>query len=280
MKQINPHELATLLEKAIPSLAFDLPADVVLALKKAQNHETHFRAQVVLDHLIKNTSIAKHDQVPICQDTGSVWLCLEIGPDVLVSGDVFSQVDSAVARAYAQAGLRTSLVYDSLCDRTNTGNNTPAFCEVYMSEKPGARLHIMLKGGGSDNASRLVMLPPASGKQGIIDELLRCVEEKAANACAPVIIGLGIGATFDKVAGLAKRALMRTIDEKNPNPRLADFEEELCELVNASGVGPGGLGGNTTALAVKVNTAPSHIAAFPLAINMGCSAMRRKTIEL
>ncbi|MGI6104641.1 MAG: fumarate hydratase [Raoultibacter sp.] len=280
MKTIEAQHIANLVEEAIPRLAFELPADVLCALQASRERETSLHAQTVLDHLIENAKIASEDQVPICQDTGTVWVCLEVGPDIEIPSDVFLGVNAAVARAYERARLRKSLVRDSLLDRTNTGDNTPAFCELYLSEKPGARLHLMLKGGGSDNASRVVMLTPASGKQGIIDELLTCVKEKAANACAPVVIGIGVGASFDKVGGLAKRALMRKIDEVNENPELAVLEEELCALVNASGAGPGGLGGYATALAVKINTAPSHIAALPLAINMGCSAMRRETIEL
>lgn len=272
--------IAEVVRRAIPKLAFDLPSDVLEALKQARVHEESPLAATVLDHLIENAAIATADQVPICQDTGSVWVCLEVGADVVFSGDVFSEVDAAVAQAYEEAGLRKSMVCDALFDRSNTGDNTPAFCEVYFSERPGARLHVMLKGGGSDNASRLVMLTPSAGKQGIIDELIRCVEEKAANACAPVIIGLGIGATFDKVGALAKKALLRPVNELTADPQLRALETELLGAVNATGVGPGGLGGRTTALAVKVNTAPCHIAALPLAINMGCSAMRRGSYEL
>lgn len=280
MRTISAIQVADTVKEAIPSLAFDLPTDVLDDLVRARAEEAEPRAAVVLDHLIQNARIAAADEVPICQDTGSVWVCLEIGPDVSVAGDVFSKLDAAVADAYESAGLRKSLVHDALFDRTNTGDNTPAFCELSVSETPGARLHIMLKGGGSDNASRVLMLNPAAGKQGLIDEVLRCVEEKAANACAPVILGIGVGSTFDKVAGLAKRALMRPIDREALDPRIAALEEELLGIVNASGVGPGGLGGKTTALAVKIKTAPCHIAAFPLAINMGCSALRRCTIEL
>ena len=279
-KTLRAQVVAQVVEEAIPRLAFELPEDVRAALANARLAETKPSAVTVLDHLIENERIARCDQVPICQDTGSVWVALEVGPDVSLGGDIFSEVDAAIARAYEAAGLRKSLVHDALFDRSNTGDNTPAFCELYATKKPGARLHIMLKGGGSDNASRLLMLPPSAGKSGIIEAVLCCVEEKAANACAPVIIGVGVGSTFDKVAGLAKRALLRPVDEHSGDSKLAAFEAQLLEAVNASGVGPGGLGGATTALAVKVNTAPCHIAALPLAINMGCSAMRRGSYEL
>lgn len=280
MKEIISQDIAQAVEKAIPELAFVLPDDVLSALKKAREKETNPRGMVVLDHLVENACIASEDRVPICQDTGTVWVCLEVGPDVMLSGDVFSDVDDAVARAYEEARLRKSLVKDALFERENTGNNTPAFCEIYPIQTPGARLHLMLKGGGSDNASRVIMLNPSEGKEGIVREVVALVEEKAANACAPVVIGVGVGTTFDKVAGLAKRALMRPLGQAASDEQTVAFEAELLEAVNATGVGPGGLGGATTALAVKVNTAPCHIAALPLAINMGCSALRRCTIEL
>lgn len=267
-------------ESAIPSIACVLPADVRDALAAARAVEPEGRSSFVLDQLIENARIASCDRVPICQDTGTVWVCLEVGPDCLVPGDVFGCVDAAVARAYGAAALRKSVVRDALFDRTNTGDNTPAFCDIHLSDRPGARVHVMLKGGGSDNASRVVMLTPGAGKQGIIDEIMDCVVRKAANACPPLILGVGIGSTFDRVAHLAKSALLRPIGTPAADERTACFERELLDAINASGIGPGALGGGATALAVHVQTAPCHIAALPLAINMGCSAMRRATIEL
>ena len=278
---ITKSQVADAVCAAIPQLACVLPADIEAGLVAARAVEDNPRGAAVLDQLLTNAAIAAEDGVPLCQDTGTVWASLEIGPDVAVRGDVFADVDDAVARAYAEARLRTSVVRDAVFDRANTGDNTPAFCDIHPVDEPGAaRLHLMLKGGGSDNASRVVMLVPGAGKQGIVDELVRCVREKAANACPPLVVGVGIGATFDKVAGLAKRALMRPVDEPAADPQLRALEEELLEAVNATGLGPGGLGGRTTALAVRVATAPCHIAALPLAINMGCSAMRRITVDL
>ena len=268
------------LREALPQLAFELPADIEAALRAASDREENPRAAMALQLLVENARIAREERVAICQDTGSVWVCLEIGPDVSVQGDVLAEVDDAVAEAFTQHSLRKSLVRDALLDRANTGDNTPAFCELRTSDKPGARLHVMCKGGGSDNASRVVMLTPGAGKQGIVDAVLACVREKAANACPPLVIGIGIGATFDKVAGLAKMALMRPLDEAAPDSRIAAFEQELLEEINATGIGAAALGGSTTALGVRVKTASCHIAALPLAINMGCSAMRRGTYEL
>ena len=301
MKTVTPREVSKALISAIPRIATTLPDDVLAGLVEAREKETGARARFVLDQLVDNARIANEDAVPICQDTGTVWVCLEVGPDVLVPGDVFSEVDFAVAHTYEHARLRKSVVVDALFDRTNTQDNTPAFCEIHpVSEAGVCRLHVMLKGGGSDNASRVVMLVPGAGKQGIVDELTRCVvmltpsagkdgvvetvlscvREKAANACPPLIVGVGVGATFDKVGGLAKRALMRPLGQPHPDPRAQAFEEELLAAINATGLGAGALGGGTTALGVRVATAPCHIAALPVAVNMGCSAMRRATIDL
>lgn len=278
---IGAQDVARAVGEVIPRLACELPRDVSCALARAREAEDAPLGRFALDQLVENDQVARTDRVPICQDTGTVWVCLEIGPDVVVRGDVLSQVDAAVARAYQDAKLRLSVVRDALFDRTNTGDNTPAFSEVRFVDEPGcARVHVMLKGGGSDNASRVVMLPPGAGRAGIVDEVVRCVREKGPNACPPLVVGVGVGATFDKVAGLAKRALMRPIEEPAESPEAAAFEAELLDAVNATGVGAGGLGGGATALAVRVATAPCHIAALPVAINMGCSALRRATIPL
>ena len=218
---ITKSQVADAVYAAIPKLACVLPADIEAGLAVARELEDNPRGRAVLDQLIENAAIAAEDRVPICQDTGTVWVSLEIGPDVAVRGDVFADVDDAVARAYDEARLRKSVVRDAVLDRANTGDNTPAFCDVHPVDEPGAaRLHVMLKGGGSDNASRVVMLVPGAGKQGIVDELVRCVREKGANACPPLVVGVGIGSTFDKVAGLAKRALMRPVDEPAADDRL------------------------------------------------------------
>ncbi|EFV34052.1 fumarate hydratase, partial [Eggerthella sp. 1_3_56FAA] len=229
---ITKSQVADAVYAAIPKLACVLPADIEAGLAVARELEGNPRGRAVLDQLIENAAIAAEDRVPICQDTGTVWVSLEIGPDVAVRGDVFADVDDAVARAYDEARLRKSVVRDAVLDRANTGDNTPAFCDVHPVDEPGAaRLHVMLKGGGSDNASRVVMLVPGAGKQGIVDELVRCVREKGANACPPLVVGVGIGSTFDKVAGLAKRALMRPVDEPAADDRLRALEEELLAAV-------------------------------------------------
>ena len=280
MNIVTRELVADTLRVALPKLSFDLPDDIVQAMRAAWRDESGPRSKEALGILLENARIASCDRVPICQDTGSVWVCLEAGPDVMVAGDALAGADEAVAHAYTNSKLRKSLVRDALLDRSNSGDNTPAFCEVSLVQQPGARLHVMCKGGGSDNASRVVMLTPSAGKQGIVDEVVACVRAKAANACPPLVVGVGVGATFDTVGHLAKRALMRPVGEGASDPEVAAFEHELLEAVNATGIGAAALGGETTALAVHVETAPCHIAALPLAVNMGCSALRRSTYEL
>ncbi|MEE1420864.1 MAG: fumarate hydratase [Eggerthellaceae bacterium] len=281
MKFLDSNNVAEAIAFAIPQLAAKLPADVRQAMAHARDEERGERARIVLDQLCDNCMIAGQNMLPICQDTGTVWVCLEIGPDVNIHGDIFSEVNDVVAHAYTQNALRKSVVRDALFDRTNTQDNTPAFCELRFVDEPGAaHLHVMLKGGGSDNASCVTMLTPSAGKQGVIDTVIARVKEKASCACPPLVVGVGVGATFDKVAGLSKLALMRPLGTSNPDPEADAFEQELLAAINETGIGAGALGGKTTALAVRVKTAPCHIAALPVAVNMGCSALRRMTIEL
>lgn len=281
---INPEQLAKAVEETIPQLAFSVRKDCLETLETAGKAEGNELARSVLDQLSINARIAADDSVPVCQDTGYVWVLLEVSGDIVVPANIFSAVDAAVARAYSRYPLRKSLVRDALLDRSNSCDNTPAFCELALTKAAStaarATLHVMLKGGGSDNASRVVMLPPAAGVRGVVEVVLETVREKAANACPPLVIGIGIGSTFDKVAGLSKRALLRVVGTENPNAGLRDLERELLASINASGIGPAGLGGDTTALAVHIQTAPCHIAALPVAINLGCCAMRSISIDL
>ena len=281
MLVVTAEMLARVCAQHIVNLACVLPPDVKDALDWAAQTETKHYASQALELLQENAAVASTDQVPLCQDTGTVWVCLEVGPDIVVPGNVFSLVNTVVAQAYTEGRLRKSLVKDALFNRENTQDNTPAFTDIHFVPEPGVcRVHLMLKGGGSDNASRVVMLAPGAGRAGVIEEVVACVREKAANACPPLVVGVGVGATFDKVASLAKQALMRPISEPAPTVECAAFEEELLCAINNTGVGAAGFGGNTTALAVRVQTAPCHIAALPLAINMGCSALRRCTVAL
>ncbi len=266
---------------AIRQCAVTLRPDFRKAVEAAREEAApESREAGVLDRILENARIGATDGVPICQDTGSVWVCLEVGESLAVPGNIFSRVNDAVARAYTDGRLRMSLVRDALFDRANTGDNTPAFCELKLAPGDSATLHVLLKGGGSDNASRVVMLPPGAGADSVRRVVLDCVREKAANACPPLVIGLGVGATFDKVAGLAKHALLREVGSSAASAEAAAFEEELLAEVNALGIGPAALGGAPTALAVHLETAPCHIAALPVAVNMGCCAMRSASVQL
>ena len=278
--RLSAKSVTSAVYEGISLAAITLRPDVLAAVERALELEDAPRAQAVLSQILENAAVAAGDGVPLCQDTGTVWVRLEVGEELLVPGDVLSQVDDAVARAYTDRRLRMSVLRDALLDRTNTKDNTPAFCELALLPGCGATVHVMLKGGGSDNASRVVMLAPGAGPEGVCQVVLDCVREKAANACPPLIIGLGVGATFDKVAGLAKHALLRQVGSPAASPEAAAFETDLLARVNALGIGPAALGGKTTALAVHLETAPCHIAALPVAVNMGCCAMRTASIEL
>jgi tartrate/fumarate subfamily iron-sulfur-dependent hydro-lyase alpha chain len=236
----------------------------------------------VLEQLLVNAQIAESDAVPLCQDTGTVWVRVELGAEECLCGDLQSEIDAAVALAFREAKLRMSVVKNALFDRTNTDTNTPAFVEVVQAAQAGigANVHLMLKGGGSDNASRVAMLPPGAGIEGVRRVVLETVEAGATGACPPLLVGVGVGSTFDKVAGLAKRALLRPIGTPAGGPTVAALEADLLAEINATGIGPAGLGGDTTALAVHVLTAPCHIASLPVAVNMGCSAVRSATFTV
>ncbi|MBI5230757.1 MAG: fumarate hydratase [Coriobacteriales bacterium] len=265
---------------AIPDAATTLRPDAKDALLHALKHERSARARAVLEQLVANAELAEHERLPLCQDTGTVWVWLRVGTEECITGDLHAEVNEAVASAYREAHLRMSTVSDALLDRSNRGDNGPAFLEVSQRPGAGATVHVMLKGGGSDNASRVEMLAPGAGWGGVRDVVLDAVAAKAESACPPLLVGVGVGATFDKVGSLAKRALLRPIGSPALHPRLADHEFELLDEINDLGIGPAGLGGDTTALAVHIATAPAHIAALPVAVNMGCSAVRSVTIEL
>ena len=276
-------QIASAVRQAIPVAARSLRPDALVALQDAAERERSPRGRSVLGQLLENARLADAAGMPLCQDTGTVWVRVELGAQECICGDLQAAVDEAVADAYREARLRMSVVRDALFDRTNTADNTPAFLEVAFgarSEPTGANVHVMLKGGGSDNASRVVMLPPGAGIEGVKRVVLETVAEKATGACPPLLVGVGVGATFDKVGGLAKKALLREIGSAAKDARCAELEAELLGLINATGIGPAGLGGDVTALAVHVVTAPCHIAALPVAVNMGCSAIRSASVEV
>jgi fumarate hydratase subunit alpha len=272
--------LSDAIRHAVGEAAVTLRGDVRRALELAQASEPSERGRIVIGQLLENARVAADDRVPVCQDTGTAWVRLTLGTDQTLPGDLQAIADDAVATAYRDLGLRMSLVRDALLDRTNTGDNTPAFLDVRLRPGTGASVEVMLKGGGSDNASALTMLPPSAGLAGVREFLLATVAAGATGACPPLVIGLAVGGTFDTVAGLAKKALLRAVGSPAANDVAAGIEAELLAAVNATGIGPAGLGGRTTALAVHLVTAPCHIAALPVAVNLGCNAIRSASVEV
>ncbi|MBO4848572.1 MAG: fumarate hydratase [Clostridia bacterium] len=256
-----------------------LPTDVKDRIEAARLEENWPTAQGILDKIIENYGIAERDFVPICQDTGMCCVFLKIGQDVHISGDLKSAVDEGVRRGYTEGYLRKSVVADPL-RRVNTGDNTPAV--LYTEIVPGDKLEITVapKGFGSENMSRLAMLKPSDGAEGVKRFIINTVEEAGPNPCPPVIVGVGIGGTFDKAALLAKKALMRPVSERSSDEYYAALEAELLEKINSLGVGPQGFGGRTTALAVNIEWAPTHIAGLPVAVNINCHVTRHKSAVL
>lgn len=264
---------------AVRACAVTLRPDVVAALRLALGRERSERARAVLGQLLENAEVAERDGVPLCQDTGTASVWVELGAEECIGVPLQPVVDGAVARAYADGGLRMSLVRDALLDRSNTGDNTPAVLDLTTRAGRGATVRVMLKGGGSDNASALAMLPPSAGMAGVRDFVLATVTANATGACPPLLVGVGVGGTFDTVAKLAKKALLRDVGHRSAGA-IGGLEEELLAAVNATGIGPAGLGGDTTALDVSIVTAPCHIAALPVAVGLGCSAVRSVTVEV
>lgn len=252
----------------------NLPMDVWEALVKAQKDEDSPLGQNVLDTILENARIAKEKKMPLCQDTGMVVVFAEVGQDVHVQGGLLSDaVNEGVRQAYKEGYFRMSVVGDPI-ERVNTKDNTPAVLHVSLVEGDQLRLIVAPKGFGSENMSVLKMLKPAEGVQGIKDFVVKAVSEAGGNPCPPIIIGVGIGGTMEKAALLAKRAVLREVGSKHPKPHIAELEEELLKLVNQTGVGPQGFGGTQTALALFVDTYPTHIAGLPVAVNINCHVAR------
>jgi fumarate hydratase subunit alpha len=254
----------------------NLPDDVQCALCAARERETWPVAEDTLDAIIENFRLARERRMPICQDTGMACVFMEIGQDVHISGDLHQAVDEGVRSGYQEGYLRKSVVQDPL-QRTNTGDNTPAL--LYIDLVPGNQISITLapKGFGSENMSRIKMLSPSDGIDGVIDFVVSTVAEAGGNPCPPIVVGVGIGGSFDRAALLAKKALLRPLDSSSPVPFYAGLEQTLLEKINDLGIGPQGYGGRTTALSVAIETAPTHIAGLPLAVNINCHVSRHLT---
>ena len=277
MREINVQQIIDTVEKLCIDANTHLPSDVKCAIKNCRACEDGKIAQGVLDNIIENFEIADAENVPICQDTGMACVFLEIGQDLhIVGGDLTEAINEGVRRGYTNGYLRKSVVGDPV-RRGNTGDNTPAM--IYTEIVPGENLKITVgpKGFGSENMSAIRMFKPSAGLQGIKDFIIETVEAAGPNPCPPIVVGVGIGGTFDKAALLAKKAIMRPIDSCHPDPYYADLEKEMLEKINALGIGPQGFGGKTTAIGLNIETLPTHIAGMPCAININCHVTRHKT---
>ncbi|MCP1102672.1 fumarate hydratase subunit alpha [Aequitasia blattaphilus] len=274
MREINANQITDVVERLCIKANEHLPTDVKNAIESCRACEDWDIAKGVLDQIVENYEIADAQNVPICQDTGMACVFLEIGQEVHVSGgDLSEAIHEGVRRGYENGYLRKSVVKDPV-RRGNTGDNTPAM--IYTEIVPGDQIHITVgpKGFGSENMSMIRMFKPSAGLQGIKDFILEVVETAGPNPCPPMVVGVGIGGTFDKAALLAKKALMRPIDTKNEDPYYADLEVEMLEKVNALGIGPQGFGGKTTAIGLNIETMPTHIAGMPCAVNINCHVTR------
>jgi fumarate hydratase subunit alpha len=256
---------------------FDLPPDVLSALDEAGQQEDSSTGRRILNELCANAGVAASERVPVCQDTGMVLAFVEVGQDLhITGGSLADAINRGVARGYRDGYLRASVVADPL-RRVNSGDNTPAVVYYDIVPGDGFRITIMPKGFGSENCTALGMLKPADGLAGIRQFVVEAVDRAGANPCPPVSVGVGLGGTADKALLLAKKALLRPLDEPNQDPDLAALESELKAAINDLGYGPEGLGGRVTALAVHVEAYPTHIAGLPVAVNIGCHALRHRT---
>ena len=276
MREIN----AALITESVKKLCIEanchLPSDIKDRIADLCGKEPWHQAKEILERIIENYEIADERDQPICQDTGVACVFLKIGQDVHVNGDITEAVNDGVRQGYTSGFLRKSVVRDPL-DRVNTGDNTPAM--IYFELVSGDKIEITVapKGFGSENMSKIAMLPPSDGLEGVKKFVIRSVEEAGPNPCPPIVVGVGIGGTFDKAAYLAKKALLRPVDQRNQDPFYAELEEELLDEINKLGIGPQGFGGKTTALAVNIEKLPTHIAGLPVAVNINCHVTRHKT---
>lgn len=280
MRTIEAKRITEAVRRMAMETATDLPKDVEDRLVYMREEEDSRLAGEILDEILRNASVAKETKAPMCQDTGMAVLFVTVGQEVYVEGDLEKAIQEGVRQGYTDGYLRKSVVRDPVLDRVNTGDNTPAV--IHYEIVPGNKFGILFgaKGFGSENMSRTAMMKPADGIDGIKRFVVETVQLAGPNPCPPIVVGVGIGGTLDKATEIAKKALFREIDDKNPDPSYAALEDELLEKINATGVGPQGFGGRTTALAVKIATYPTHIAGMPVAVNINCHASRHAYVEL
>lgn len=276
IRTIKAETITDTVEKLFKDLNYNIGNDISEALCNAQKNEESPVGKAVIAQLLENNKIAAEEKIPICQDTGMAVLFVEYGERVVIDGNFKEAVEEGVRRAYIGGYLRKSVVTDPVFDRVNTKDNTPAI--IYTDIVEGDKIKILAgcKGFGSENMSQIKMLTPSAGIEGVKQFILDAVKYAGPNPCPPIVVGIGIGGTFEKAAQLAKKATLRPINTKNEDPRYAKLEDELIEEINKMGFGPAGLGGNTTAIGVNVETYPTHIAGMPVAVNICCHAARHK----
>lgn len=275
---INAQEITQTVKKLFMDCNFFIGTDITDALQNAWQKEQSPVGKQVLSQLLENNEIAKNEQLPLCQDTGMSVLFVEYGDKVVIDGGNFKDaVEEGVRQAYCDGYLRKSVVSDPVFDRINTKDNTPAVIHTDIVAGDTIKFTVGGKGFGSENMSAIKMLTPSYGEQGVIDFILETVEKAGPNPCPPMIVGVGIGGTFEQCALLAKKATFRPINTSNPDSRYAQMENHLLQEINKMGFGPAGLGGNSTALGVNIETYPTHIAGMPVAVNICCHCARHKT---
>ena len=276
MRQISAQLITDTVAKLCIEANCHLSSDIKDRLNGMYEQESWPQAKEILGRIIENYGIADRENVPICQDTGMACVFLKVGQEVHIDGDLTDAVNEGVRRGYGEGYLRKSVVRDPL-DRVNTGDNTPAM--LYTELVPGDKIEITVapKGFGSENMSGIKMLRPSDGVEGVKEFVLKVVEDAGPNPGPPIVVGVGIGGTFDKAAYMAKKALLRSVDVPNEKPFYAQLEKQLLDKINALGIGPQGFGGKTTALAVNIETCPTHIAGLPVAVNINCHVTRHKT---
>lgn len=281
MREIRAQDVTATVARLCQEANLYLGEDVLAALQRARSEEPSPVGRAVLDQILENARVARDEQMPLCQDTGFTVVFVELGQDAhVVGGDLEAAITEGVRQGYKAGYLRKSVVSRPFSARVNTGDNTPPV--IHYQVVPGDRLKVTVvpKGGGSENMSFLKTLVPADGREGIIDFVVDCVDRAGANPCPPIIVGVGIGGTVDQTVLLAKRALLRPVGQPSPDPEVASLEAEILERVNDLGIGPAGLGGRTTALAVHVEAFPAHIASMPAAVNIQCHSARHKEAVL
>jgi fumarate hydratase subunit alpha len=277
VREIDAAEITKTVTRLFIEANYHLTDDVLEALQRAQDTEESPVGKEVLGQLIRNADIAAKEQIALCQDCGAAIVFLELGQEVhITGGDLNTAINAGVREAYETGFLRKSMVFQPFSGRVNTQDNTPAI--IYTDIVPGDKLKIIVapKGGGAENMSRLIMLTPSAGRQGIIDSVVKAIDEAGSNPCPPIIVGVGIGGTAEKTMLMAKKALLRKIGLHNADPEVTELENELLRRINELGIGPMGYGGRITALAVNIEVFPAHIASMPVAVNINCHSSRHK----